>query len=107
MNQQVKYKSTKTPSQANTTFNTNQNSNISLLQLQQMTFALVDLNLYLDIYPDNADAIEDYNNLFKQYWEAKSAYEKQNGPLMNFGHCPVNYPFNWINTPWPWERAAN
>ena len=72
-----------------------------------MNFALVDLNLYLDMYPDNAQAVEDYNALFKQYWEARSVYEQANGPLMNFGHCPVNYPFNWVASPWPWERAAN
>ena len=84
------------------------NSNcVTMLQLQQLSFALVDLNLYLDNYPDNQQAVEDYDRLFKQYWEAKSVYEQANGPLMNFGHCPVSYPFNWVNSPWPWEIAAN
>ena len=103
MSPQMKYKAVK-PQNTSTM---NNSCEVTLLQLQQMNFALVDLNLYLDMYPDNAQAVEDYNALFKQYWEARSVYEQANGPLMNFGHCPVNYPFNWVASPWPWERAAN
>lgn len=105
MTPQMKYKPAK--AQTINTAAQNQPCGVTMLQLQQMTFALVDLNLYLDMYPDNTQAVEDYNALFKQYWEARSAYEQNNGPLMNFGHCPVSYPFNWANSPWPWERGAN
>lgn len=79
----------------------------ALLQLQQLSFSLVDLNLYLDTNPDNQQAINDYNQLFEQYWDAKSNYELQYGPMNNFGHCPATYPWSWINDPWPWERGGN
>lgn len=79
----------------------------ALLELQQLSFSLVDLNLYLDTNPDNQQAINDYNQLFAQYWEAKSSYELQYGPMNNFGHCPATYPWSWINDPWPWERGGN
>ncbi len=102
MSPQMKYKPVKTQNINNAP---NCDCGVTMLQLQQMTFALVDLNLYLDMYPDNTQAAEDYNTLFKQYWEARSVYEQNNGPLMDFGHCPVSYPFNWVEAPWPWERV--
>ena len=44
----------------------------ALLELQQLSFSLVDLNLYLDTNPANQQAVNDYNQLFEQYWEAKA-----------------------------------
>ena len=79
----------------------------ALLELQQLSFSLVDLNLYLDTNPANQQAVNDYNQLFEQYWEAKANYELQYGPMNNFGHCPATYPWSWINDPWPWERGGN
>lgn len=78
-----------------------------LLEIQQLSFALVDLNLFLDINPTCQQAIEDYNTIFQKYWEVRANYELQFGPLANFGHCPATYPWSWVNDPWPWERAAN
>jgi hypothetical protein len=40
----------------------------ALLELQQLSFSLVDLNLYLDTNPANQQAVNDYNHLFEQYW---------------------------------------
>ena len=79
----------------------------ALLELQQLSFSLVDLNLYLDTNPANQQAVNDYNQLFEQYWDAKANYELQYGPMNNFGHCPATYPWSWINDPWPWERGGN
>ena len=77
-----------------------------LLEVQQLSFALVDLNLFLDINPDCQDAINDYNVIFKQYWQVRTQYEIAYGPLANFGHCPATYPWSWINDPWPWEAQS-
>ena len=81
------------------------NREAALLELQQLSFSLVDLNLYLDTHPDCQQGISDYNQLFEQYWEAKASFEMLYGPLNNFGHCPSSYPWSWINDPWPWERG--
>ena len=45
------------------------------LRLSEKEFAAHDLNLYLDMYPDNAQAVEDYNTLFKQF-EVIGLYHK-------------------------------
>ena len=51
------------------------NREAALLELQQLSFSLVDLNLYLDTHPDCQQGISDYNQLFEQYWEAKASFE--------------------------------
>ena len=67
----------------------------AMLELQQLGFVLVDLNLYLDNNPNDQEAINDYNSAFQSYWEKKNAFETQFGPLANFGYCPASYP--WRN----------
>ncbi|NLT94122.1 MAG: spore coat protein CotJB [Clostridia bacterium] len=72
-------------------------------QLQEVSFALVELNLYLDNYPNNQQALADFNSLSQKYQELKAMYEAQYGPLTNFGYAPSQYPWQWVNEPWPWE----
>lgn len=43
----------------------------AMLELQQLGFVLVDLNLYLDNNPNDQEAINDYNSAFQSYWEKK------------------------------------
>lgn len=78
--------------------------NCSLMrQLQEVSFALVDLNLYLDNYPNNQQALSDFNRLTPKYAELKALYEAKYGPLANFGYAPSQYPWQWVSEPWPWE----
>ena len=36
----------------------------------------------------------------------KAEYEEKNGPLTAFGTaCQTG--FNWLESPWPWEKEAN
>jgi spore coat protein JB len=79
-----------------------------ILQIQQIGFTLVDLNLYLDTHPMDMVALMNYNTLQKQYHELMMAYNAQYGPLMNFGHAPGGMnQFLWVNSPWPWQKDAN
>ncbi|RDW17337.1 spore coat protein CotJB [Oceanobacillus arenosus] len=74
-----------------------------LQEIQEVDFVLVELNLYLDTHPDDYDAIEQFNNYSQTSRELKNNFEQQFGPLMGFGASYSNYPFNWGNTPWPWQ----
>lgn len=60
------------------------------------------LNLYLDIYPNDAQAI----GLYNQYSEISNKYLKEYEK--KFGNIILNSnessPWPWINSPWPWER---
>lgn len=74
-----------------------------LEEIQAIDFVIVELNLYLDTHPDDFDAIEQFNEMTEQSMKLKIQYEQKFGPLMNFGRSYSNYPFNWVDTPWPWQ----
>ena len=65
---------------------------------------MTDLNLYLDIYPDNKNAI----NLFNQYRMQKenltNEYESTYGPITLSRNSLNTYPWAWDNMPWPWDN---
>ena len=75
-----------------------------ILKIQELTFACVDLNLYLDNHPDDAAAINMYNSFSKQLNEAMRSYECKYGPLTNFGYGKSNCPWQWVEQPWPWDN---
>ena len=72
-----------------------------LYNLLKYKFALNELNLYLDIYPNNLE----YINLFKKYQlEEKricNELEKNYGPI-TLDSDYLKEPWNWLNS-WPWE----
>ncbi len=76
-----------------------------LKNIQELTFAAVELNLYLDNHPENKKALCDYNMFTEKLMELTKAYEMRYGVLANFGHCPSQYPWTWVNEPWPWESG--
>lgn len=78
-----------------------------LRNVQELGFACLDLNLYLDNHPDDKNAVNAYNTLAVQFAQAKCAYESKYGPLTNFGYAPSKYPWQWVNQPWPWDKEFN
>ncbi len=74
-------------------------------QIQQISFLLVDLNLYLDNHPDCRQALEDYNILVEAMDELRKVYTQKYGPIMNFGTAKSDCPWQWADDqPWPWEN---
>lgn len=67
-------------------------------------FCALDLNLYLDNFPDDKNACEDYTRVSDALDNATEKYEKIYGPLSSFGSSYVENPEKWIETPWPWEN---
>jgi spore coat protein JB len=79
-----------------------------ILQIQQVGFTLVDLNLYLDTHPMDKMVLMSYNTFHDQYHKMMMDYSMKYGPLMNFGHAPGGMEeFMWVNSPWPWQKDAN
>ncbi len=74
-----------------------------MLKIQELEFAVVDLNLFLDTHPENQQALMDYNMYTSELMKLKKVFEMQYGPLTNFGYAPSQYPWRWIESPWPWE----
>ena len=75
-----------------------------LYQVMAYSFAINDLNLYLDLHPDNKRMLD----LFKKY--VKEEKELCNEYVNKYGPLEVNevkgQKFDWINSPWPWETRG-
>ena len=69
----------------------------------QYNFALNDLGLYLDIYPNDKKVV----TLYKQYLgvmnDVKNEFEKKYGPLVCSSMYASDNDWKWDNSPWPWE----
>ncbi|MDR3595272.1 spore coat protein CotJB [Clostridium sp.] len=68
-------------------------------------FCALDLNLYLDNFPNDKNAMEDYNKVSRKLTTLINDYEKEYGPLTNFGSAFVENPKAWVEQPWPWEQC--
>lgn len=73
-----------------------------LLNVDQLTFVAHELNLYLDIYPENQMMIKLFNNYTKMANEAIGRYEKKYGPLTTSAQSNLDI-FSWQAYSWPWE----
>ncbi|MDP4107612.1 MAG: spore coat protein CotJB [Bacillota bacterium] len=74
-----------------------------LEQLQAVDFVLVELTLYLDTHPTDMDAINQFNQFSKERRQLKKAFEREFGPLLQYGNSYSAYPWNWADSPWPWQ----
>jgi spore coat protein JB len=73
-----------------------------LLDIQTHTFALKDLNLYLDTHPEDQSILEEFNKIKNKLDDLKNKYENKYGPLC-LNSVNSNKDFTWINNPWPWD----
>ncbi len=75
-----------------------------LYKVMALSSAINDLNLYLDLHPDNIEIF----NLFKKYLEdlekVSKEYEKKYGPLEL--NKTKGSKYNWLNSPWPWDNLG-
>lgn len=76
-----------------------------LEMIQKLQFFAIDLNLYLDNNPRCEQAISDFDKVSAELKKAIWNYEKEYGPLTNFGSAFFQNPEEWVNSPWPWERT--
>lgn len=74
-----------------------------LRDLQAVDFVLVELTLYLDTHPNDLNAIQQYNEFAKVRINMAVRFEQEFGPLMSYGHSFTQQPWQWGNTPWPWQ----
>lgn len=73
-----------------------------LREVMAADFTLIDLNLYLNTHPCDQKALAQYNCGVQRAKMLRENYERMYGPLTPMS--PSNYPWQWINSPWPWER---
>lgn len=73
-----------------------------LKELMAADFTVIELNLYLDTHPNDQQAITLYNQWVQRAKMLREKYEKMCGPLTI--RFISNCPYDWVQTPWPWER---
>ena len=74
-----------------------------LKEIMSFEFSAVELNLFLDTHPSDAKALAEYNQVCEVLKKLRYEYEKCYGPLTNFGNAPSQFPWRWIDEPWPWQ----
>jgi spore coat protein JB len=78
--------------------------NLLLSELRQIDFAIVETTLYLDVYPDCAEARKYICELREKRAKVAAEYESKHGMLTMYGACGGSSD---KCSPWPWEYAAN
>lgn len=77
-----------------------------LEQIRAVDFAIVETTLYLDAYPDCAEALCHYHELMDKRNVLVGSYEQHCGPLTAYGNRSKD-SWDWVRGPWPWELSAN
>lgn len=75
-----------------------------LTNIDSLCFATIDLNLYLDVYPNDNEAIKLFNQYRVKKDELMRIYQEKYGPLELNSDALNNTPWMWDNRPWPWEN---
>lgn len=75
-----------------------------LFEIMALSFAINDLNLYLDLNPDKGEVFD----LFKKYVKEKDHLCKEYVRI--YGPIELNETnggrYNWLNSPWPWDNEG-
>lgn len=72
------------------------------LELSRMAFAAHELNLYLDLNPDDETMLSLFNDYRKRANNLMMEYENKYGPLTIASNI-LSSSFLWEKQDWPWE----
>ena len=75
-----------------------------LTELRQIDFAIIEVALYLDVYPDCGEAKEYIKALREKRAKVAAEYESKHGMLTMYGVCGESSD---KCAPWPWHYDAN
>ena len=74
-----------------------------LKEIQNVSFCLDDVRLYLDIQPNDTEALRYYQQHAILRKQLIRQYTNTFGPLNGYEPSMIN-GWRWIDDPWPWER---
>lgn len=73
--------------------------------IMQTSFAMDDIQLYLDTHPCDMEALKAYKDYKKIRLIAVEEYTRDYGPISAYDVNVENY-WEWVNSPWPWEGVC-
>ena len=75
--------------------------------INEVSFAVDDIKLYLDTHPDDEKALDFFKEKSMIRNEALKAYAAQYGPLtIDTGDDTCSRQWDWVMQPWPWEGVC-
>lgn len=80
------------------------NQDTLLKELMAIDFTIIELNLYLDTHPCDYRALSLFNENVNRAKILRNNYEQTYGPLTASNSFNTKQTWQWINSPWPWEK---
>ena len=77
------------------------------LELSRNAFAAHEVNLYLDLNPNDTSMIKLFNDYRQKANDLSREYELKYGPLCVMNDSLDSNLFSWEKSPWPWEDRYN
>lgn len=76
-------------------------------RIEALDFSIYELELFLDTHPENSQAMQMLCEFRRRRSDAVENYESDFGTYIQTTRdvTPGNY-WNWIDSPWPWEREV-
>lgn len=75
-----------------------------LFKIMEIDFAVNDLNLYLDLHPEDMEMYECFKKYTEECIELKDQYARMYGPL-TLDETQGN-TYDWMKNPWPWDKTG-
>ena len=74
--------------------------------MAEAEFAAHDLNLYLDLHPQDGNILDLFNQYRRQGNQLMMEYEKKYGPLTTSSDTLNTSPFMWEAQAFPWSTGG-
>lgn len=85
----------------------NANKKELMKRINEVSFAVDDVKLYLDTHPCDDEALAYFREYSRMRNEALKEYAEQYGPLtVDTAAYSCNDNWNWIDEPWPWQEGG-
>ena len=82
----------------------NQTKASLMKKVQQLSFAKLETELYLDTHPESREALNYYKDILGRLDEAMTEYQNKYGPL--FAEGVVGDRWTWVEGQWPWQLTT-
>lgn len=76
------------------------------LEMSRYAFAAHELNLYLDMHPEDNTMLTLFNDYRTKTNQLMMEYENKYGPL-TISSDEMNSSFTWVKDKWPWEGGRS
>lgn len=74
--------------------------------VDMVSFAVTEVNLYLDTHPDDPAALSYFQEYSRLRNQALEDFASMFGPLTVDTASGSRQKWEWVNRPWPWEGGA-